>query len=134
MLTADDFFKWTGVPAPADFDVCVVYAENLLHEYTLHAYVGRNMADMPSRIRNAWDQALAIQTLAISQQGGVAGSSESSPTSMSLGKFSYSGDSSGAVASAAGGISPGAKALLPLLVAYGRGLQKEATCPCAPFR
>lgn len=134
MLTANDFFKWTGTHAPADFDVCVVYAENLLNEYTLNAYVGRDMDGMPARIRNAWEQALAIQTLAISQQGGIAGVSDSSPPSVSLGKFSYSGDAAGVYTSAANGISPGAKALLPILVAYGRGLQKEAACKCGLFR
>lgn len=90
------------------------------------------MNSMPGIIRNAWEQALAIQTLAISQQGGVAGASDTSPVSATLGKFSYSEDGSGG-ASTAGILSPGAKALLPLLLGYGRGLRKGCN-PCGRFR
>ena len=119
MLTADEYFHYTNILAPADFDSCVEIATQQLHAHTLYAYVGRDMESMPEIIQNAWKQAVALQTCAVSQNGGVAGMSQHPQQSMSLGKFSYSG---GATASAVA-LSPAVLAVLPLLVSYGRGLE-----------
>lgn len=127
MLTADEYFQYTGYLAPADFNSCLAVAEQRIHAETLYAYVGRDMEELPSIIQNTWKQAVALQTCAVSQNGGVAGMSQQPQNSVSLGKFSYdtAGGESGASAIS---LSPGARALLPILISYGRGL-----CSCCQF-
>ena len=122
MLTADEYYQFTGYLAPADFNSCLAVAEQRIHAETLFAYVGRNMEELPSFIQNTWKQAVALQTCAVSQNGGVAGMSQQPQNSVSLGSFSYTtwGGESG---SSAISISPGARALLPVLISYGRGLR-----------
>ena len=121
MLTADEYFTFTGYLAPADFNSCLAVAEQRIHAETLYAYVGRDMESMPTFIQNAWKQAVALQTCAVSQNGGVAGMSQQPQNSVSLGKFSYTtnGENGG---SSAISLSPGARAVLPILISYGRGL------------
>lgn len=120
-ITADEYFQFTGYLAPADFTSCLALAEQQLHAETLYAYVGRDMTEMPSIIQTTWKQALALQACAVSQNGGVAGMSQQPQNSMSLGKFSYSG---GVVNNASSNVtlSPAVRAVLPMLVSYGRGL------------
>lgn len=120
-ITADEYFQFTGYLAPADFTSCLALAEQQLHAETLYAYVGRDMTEMPSIIQTTWKQALALQACAVSQNGGVAGMSQQPQNSMSLGKFSYSG---GVVNNAISNVtlSPAVRAVLPMLVSYGRGL------------
>ena len=110
MLTADEYYQFTGYLAPADFNSCLAVAEQRIHAETLFAYVGRNMEELPSFIQNTWKQAVALQTCAVSQNGGVAGMSQQPQNSVSLGSSAIS-------------ISPGARALLPVLISYGRGLR-----------
>lgn len=120
-ITADEYFQFTGYLAPADFTSCLALAEQQLHAETLYAYVGRDMTEMPSIIQTTWKQALALQACAVSQNGGVAGMSQQPQNSMSLGKFSYSG---GVVSNKSSNVtlSPAVRAVLPMLVSYGRGL------------
>lgn len=122
MLTADEYYQFTGYLAPADFNSCLAVAEQRIHAETLFAYVGRNMEELPSFIQNTWKQAVALQTCAVSQNGGVAGMSQQPQNSVSLGSFSYT-TGGGESGSSAISISPGARALLPVLISYGRGLR-----------
>lgn len=128
MLTADEYFLYTGYLAPADFNSCLAVAEQRVHAETLYAYVGRNMDEMPTFIQNTWKQAVALQTCAVSQNGGVAGMSQQPQNSVSLGKFSYTTDGGDGGASAIS-LSPGARALLPILIGYGRGLRSCCQSP-----
>lgn len=121
MLTADDYYRYTGYLAPADFESCLAIAEQQIHAETLYAYVGRDMSEMPGIIQTAWEQAVALQTCAVSQNGGVAGMSQQPQSSVSLGKFSYSGAASEGSSNVT--LSPAVRALLPMLVSYGRGLR-----------
>ena len=122
MLTPEEYFQFTGYLAPADFNSCVEFAVQQMHAQTLYAYVGRDMEELPRIIQIAWKQAIALQACAVSQNGGVAGMSQQPHTSMSLGKFSYSADADAINASNVV-LSPATRAILPVLVAYGRGLQ-----------
>lgn len=130
-LTAEEYYRYTCMLAPADFEACLAMAEQQLHAETLYAYVGRDMGEMPVIVQNTWKQALAMQTMSISQMGGVSGMVESMPSSVSLGKFSYStgGGSGAASGDAETRIAPGVRALLPILVGYGRGLRACCQCP-----
>lgn len=122
MLTPEEYFQFTGYLAPADFNSCVAFAAQQIHAHTLFAYVGRDLDEMPRMIQIAWKQAVALQACAVSQNGGVAGMSQQPHTSMSLGKFSYSADADALNASNVV-LSPATRAVLPVLIAYGRGLQ-----------
>ena len=128
MLTADEYFTFTGYLAPADFNSCLAVAEQRVHAETLYAFVGRDMDEMPSFIQNTWKQAVALQTCAVSQNGGVAGMSQQPQNSVSLGKFSYTTEKGGGSASAIS-LSPGTRALLPILISYGRGLRSCCQSP-----
>ena len=125
MLTAEEYFRFTGYLAPADFNSCLAVAEQRIHAETLYAYVGQDMDELPTLIQNTWKQAVALQTCAVSQNGGVAGMSQQPQNSVSLGKFSYSTDGGGGASAIS--LSPGARALLPILISYGRGLR--SCCP-----
>lgn len=124
MITADEYAQITGELAPADFDACEPMACDIIHAHTLYAYVGRDIEALPDYIADCWKRAVALQVQSISQGGGIAALSEVEMNTVSLGRFSYSGGTGRAVARI---ISPAASALLPLLVAYGRGLKQ-----CAP--
>lgn len=126
MITVEEYAKITGELAPADFDACEPMACDILHAHTLYAYAGRDIKALPAYIGEHWKRAVALQVQAISQGGGIAALSEADANSVSLGRFSYSGGAGGATARL---LSPAASALLPLLVAYGRGLKK-----CVPSR
>lgn len=123
ILTADEYFTFTGYLAPADFASCLAIAEQQIHAETLYAYVGRDMAEMPSLIQIAWKQAVALQTCAVSQNGGVAGMSQQPQNSVSLGKFSYSSGNHAEMVASTVSLSPAVRAVLPMLVSYGRGLR-----------
>lgn len=128
MLTAEEYFLYTGYLAPADFNSCLAVAEQRVHAETLYAFVGRDMDEMPSFIRNTWKQAVALQACAVSQNGGVAGMSQQPQNSVSLGKFSYTTAGGDGGASAIS-LSPGTRALLPILISYGRGLRSCCQSP-----
>ena len=85
MITADEYYQYTGYLAPADFESCKAMARQQLDACTLYAYVGRDFDSLPGLIQTAWKQALALQTCAISQNGGVAGMSQQPQQSVSLG-------------------------------------------------
>lgn len=122
MLTADEYFAMTGIMPPADFEPCLMYAKQIVDANTLYAYVGRDMSCMPKIIQITYKQALAMQTMAISQRGGIDAASEPSPNSVQIGKFSYSGGTTDVSTRSANDIlSPAVRALLPLLLSYGRG-------------
>lgn len=118
-LTASEYATFTQTHVPEDFESCLSYAQQLLDAHTLYAYVGTDESILPAVIRTAYKQALALQTQAISQQGGVTGLANGPIVSATLGKFSYTTGTGGAVQDA---VSPGVRALLPMLVGYARGL------------
>lgn len=126
-ITADDYQLFTGSLAPADFDKSVMLAQQIIDAHTLYAYVGRDMTAMSNRIQITYKQAIAMQTMAISQRGGVAGSTEENYSSVTIGQFSMAGRSTSTTEAETQKndelLSPAAKALLPLLISYGRGLR-----------
>lgn len=122
MIDADEYYKFTGYLAPADFESCLAIAQQRIHAETLYAYVGRDMEQLPGMIRTTLKQAVALQTCAVSQNGGVAGMSQQPQNSVSLGEFSYSNSGDAAAGSSTVTLSPAVRAILPVLVGYARGL------------
>lgn len=126
-IDADEYAYFTGSLAPADFDKSVMLAQQIVDAHTLYAYIGRDLTTMPCIIQTTYKQAIAMQTMAISQRGGVAGSTEENYSSVTIGNFSMSGRSTTSTSTEETAkndlLSPAAKALLPLLTAYGRGLR-----------
>lgn len=130
MITVDEFEELTGTLAPADFVTCLAVAQETVDAYTLYGYVGRDIDSLPSVVRSRYKRALALQTLYISQQGGVAALAEGSPNSVTLGSFSYSGGNTENSQKNVGGmLSPAVRVLMPVLVAFVRGMRHE-THPC----
>lgn len=124
MISADDYQKITGTLAPADFNVCLTYAQEILDAHTLYAYVGRDFDSLPAMIAERYKRALALQTMYISQSGGIAAMAEDAPNSVTLGSFSYSGGNTvQSQESVSGSLSPAVRVMLPVLVGYARGLQ-----------
>lgn len=117
MINAQEYYELTNELAPEDFEACKAAAEEMLHAATLYAYVGRDIATMPAVITTRWKRALALQTQAISLQGGVAALHDGPLASASLGKFSYSTG-----AGSLGSLSPAVFELVAVLTAFGRGL------------
>ena len=66
-ITADEYQLFTGSLAPADFDKSVMLAQQIIDAHTLYAYVGRDINGLPTRIQITYKQAIAMQTMAISQ-------------------------------------------------------------------
>ena len=126
-ITADEYQLFTGSLAPADFDKSVMLAQQIIDAHTLYAYVGRDINGLPKRIQITYKQAIAMQTMAISQRGGVAGSTEENYSSVTIGQFSMAGRSTTSSGTEEKKndelLSPAAKALLPGLIAFGRGLR-----------
>lgn len=126
-ITADEYQLFTGSLAPADFDKSVMLAQQIIDAHTLYAYVGRDINGLPTRIQITYKQAIAMQTMAISQRGGVAGSTEENYSSVTIGQFSMAGRSTTSSGTEEKKndelLSPAAKALLPVLIAFGRGLR-----------
>lgn len=125
-IDADEYHIFTGYLAPADFDKSVMLAQQIIDAHTLYAYADYDIDTLPDIIKITYKQAVAMQTMAISQRGGVSGSSEESYSSFSIGRFSMSGKTassqhSGQVSDEL--LSPASKALLPMLTAYGRGMR-----------
>lgn len=129
MITAEEYKEMTGTLAPEDFASCEAMACELVHAATLYAYVGRALEDLPEAITGRLKLAVALQTQAISSGGGVEALGDGAMSSVSLGKFSYSGGGD----AANGLLSPAISALVPLLVAYGRGLRKKCECDPSPL-
>lgn len=124
MITTNEYASITGEAVPADFSACEALACEVIHSATLHAYEGRDLSALPSLIAGKLRLAVALQVLAISQSGGLAGAVEASPNSASLGDFSMSGGQTATMLAEASSATPcpAAQAVLPLLAAYGRGL------------
>jgi len=114
-LTAEDYLAVTGETAPEDFDACRTMAQSMLDARTLCFYAQKEAETLPVLIRRALTQYLAYQTQAVSLAGGVAGATEASAQSASLGKYSFSAAGVGANAHC-----PAAAALLPLLISYAQ--------------
>lgn len=127
VINADEYAYFTGSLAPADFDKSVMFAQQIIDAHTLYAYIGRDIASMPGIIQTTYKQAVAMQTMAISQRGGVAGSTEENYSSVTIGDFSMAGRSTTSTEAETQKtdelLSPAARALLPMLIAYGRGLR-----------
>lgn len=124
MLTPDEYVRITGDGAPEDFCACLALAHELIDAHTLYAYVGRDMESLPSGIASRYKRALALQTQAISMRGGVAGMHDMQINSASLGHFSYTVNNSGnAEGTSSSELSAGVSSLMPVLIAYGRGLR-----------
>lgn len=127
VIDADEYAYFTGSLAPADFDKSVMLAQQIIDAHTLYAYIGRDLTAMPGIIQTTYKQAVAMQTMAISQRGGVAGSTEENYSSVTIGEFSMAGRSTTSTDAETQKtdelLSPAARALLPMLIAYGRGLR-----------
>lgn len=122
MLNADEYLELTGYTAPADFLVCLAAAQEIVDAYTLYGYVGRDIEALPKVVRDRYKRALAMQTLYISQQGGVSAMSEGSPNSVTLGSFSYSGgNTASSQQNVSSLLSPAVRVFMPVLVAFVRG-------------
>lgn len=116
-LTTAEYATYTGETAPSDFTPCLTLAEALIDGHTLHYYAQvSDITALPARVLAWLKQAIAYQVQAISQGGGIAGSTEQQQGSVSLGKYSYTN-----------GVNPThmlcapTSALLPFLLAYARG-------------
>ena len=119
MITTNEYASITGEAVPVDFAACEALACEVIHSATLHAYEGRDLSALPSIIAGKLRLAVALQTMYVNQRGGIEALHDADLSSASLGAFSYSGGSAGGSAASP---SPAIAALLPLLVAYGRGL------------
>lgn len=126
-IDADEYAFYTGSLAPADFDKIVMLAQQIIDAHTLYVYIGRDLSTMPGNIQTTYKQAIAMQTMAISQRGGVAGSTEENYSSVTIGNFSMAGRNTTSTRTDQTApndlLSPAAKELLPLLISYGRGLR-----------
>lgn len=124
-ITVDEFYQLTGKLAPSDFEPCAAIAKENVDAYTLYGYAGRDEESLPADIVRRYKLALALQTMYISQQGGVSAIAEAAPNSVSLGSFSYSGGNTEQSQQSSNAIvSPAVRAIMPILVAYARGLQR----------
>lgn len=123
MITAEEYAKLIGELAPSDFIPCEAIASEIIHASTLYAYIGRDIEKLPEMIRSRMKLAVALQTQAISYGGGVAEMSDARMNSVSLGSFSYSGGNSGSDNGGGNSLAPSVRAILPILIAYGRGLR-----------
>lgn len=119
MLTEETYIAVTGEAPPGDFGACLAQAADMLHAVTLYAYVGRDVDAMPKCIADRWYRALALQTQAVSLNGGIMGAHDEPMHKVSLGKYSYTTSGGG---QSSGGLSPAVSSLLPMLISYGRGL------------
>ncbi|MEG0271263.1 MAG: hypothetical protein RSB91_03100 [Clostridia bacterium] len=119
MLTGTQFTVLTGQAVPDDFALCEGLACEAVHAHTLHAFVGREVSALPSCIADRLQLAVALQTLAISEGGGVSAAAEPSMGGVTLGRFSIGGAGSGG----AYALSPTVRALLSLPMAYARGIR-----------
>ena len=129
MLTAEMYLSITGEEAPQDLDVLAVQAEEMLHAATLYAYVGRDVDSMPKCISDRWHRALALEVQALSFSGGMAGLHDTQANSVSLGKYSYTINNAGsAEGTSSGALAVSVSQLMPMLVAYGRGLRGCCRC------
>ena len=126
MLTAVDYSNITGCSPVSDeaFAALLADAEQQLHTHTLHAYVGRDMDALPEIVRDHWQRALAWQVYFLQQQGGMAAQASGTVAAgFSIGDLTVNGSGAGQ-ASAADELSPTVRSLLPMLLAFGRGLRK----------
>lgn len=124
MLTQEDYVRITGDSPPDDFCSCVMAAKDTLDSATLYAYIGVDIDKLPQEIALRYKRALALQTQAVSMAGGAAAMHDMQMNSASLGKYAYTVNNSGnAEGTSSGALSPAVVPLIPLLVAYGRGLR-----------
>ncbi|MBQ7864751.1 MAG: hypothetical protein IJ350_00170 [Clostridia bacterium] len=126
MLTAIEYSNITGCSPVSDeaFAALLADAEHQLHTHTLHVYVGRDMDALPEIVRDHWQRALAWQVYFLQQQGGMAAQASGTVAAgFSIGDLTVNGSSAGQ-ASAADELSPTVRSLLPMLLAFGRGLRK----------
>lgn len=124
MITADEYAKLVGELAPSDFSACEAAACEMLHAATLYAYVGRDIEKLSETISKRFKLAVALQTQTISYGGGVGEMNDAKLNSVSLGSFSYSGgDKGNSQTNKSASLSPAVLAILPILIAYGRGLR-----------
>ena len=120
MLTADRYEALTGQSAPDDLPAAAALAETLLHARTMQLL---RKCELTGFALETWEQALALQTAFIIERGGVAALAGSTAGSITLGRFSVSSQAdSRAADTEAWVLSPAAAALLPTLIAIGRGL------------
>ncbi|MBE5795695.1 MAG: hypothetical protein E7323_13555 [Clostridiales bacterium] len=127
MLTAIEFSHITGCNPVSEetFAALLADAEQQLHTHTLYAYVGRDMGSLPEIIRSHWQRALAWQVYFLQQQGGMAAQASGMVAAgFSIGDLTVNGTGSSGNSSSADGLSPTVRSLLPMLLAYGRGLRK----------
>ena len=127
VISEAEYTFFTGHHALADFETSAMLAQQIIDAHTLHAFVGCDVESLPGIIKTTYKQAVAVQTMAISQRGGISGSTEENYSSFSIGRFSMSGKTATSTQEGEKAstelLSPAAKALLPMLTAYGRGMR-----------
>lgn len=106
---------------PEDYHQLLPIAEELLHARTLQLFRG---TVLPPPVRELWDNALMLQIAFMDGRGGLAAIADpAGPSgSVTLGRFSISGANGHGAASSEAVLSPAVTALLPALLAAGRGL------------
>lgn len=132
MITAEEYLAITGEEAPDDFAQSEAAAADRIHAMTLYAYVSRDLNALPVEIADRLRRAVALQTQYVSLQGGAAAAGTTGEmSSVKLGDFSYT-MASGTEAketTTQSVLAPAVSPLLPLLIAYGRGLRVCSRCP-----
>lgn len=117
-VTAREYYEITGEAAPDNFDRLCSEADAMIDQQTLYGLQGRDVASFPSLIQYCVKRAAAHQVQYLDQCGGLSAINDTGASSMTLGKFSYSGDGPGSAAVA----SPLLEADLAIVGAYLRGL------------
>lgn len=126
MLTATDYATITGQSVPEDFALLVDNAEQQLHTHTLWAFAGRDLDALPEIVRLTWQRALSWQVYYLHRQGGMAAQAEGILSAgYSIGDLSVNGTGASGQSASADALSPVTRELLPLLLAFGRGLHRS---------
>ena len=120
MIDQADYTAITGAEPPEDFASCLQLAAEHIHLATFYAYTC-DVRQLPRMVLDRLKAAIAYQVHYVHICGGVDGVQAQDAQSASLGSFSYSG---GAAAAARVGTAPAAKAYLPFLIAYARGMSQ----------
>lgn len=126
MLTATDYATITGQSVPDNFAALAADAEAQLHTHTLWAFAGRDLDTLPEIVRLTWQRALSWQVYYLHRQGGMAAQAEGILSAgYSIGDLSVNGTGASGQSASADALSPVARELLPLLLAFGRGLRSS---------
>lgn len=126
MLTETEYATITGQSVPEGFAALAADAEAQLHTHTLWAFAGRDLDALPEIVRLTWQRALSWQVYYLHRQGGTAARAEGLLSAgFTIGDLSVNGAGTSGQSADADALSPVTRELLPLLLAFGRGLQRS---------